>query len=156
MLSNLHYKITADMYAQAENLGITFSQSVTIASMIEKEAANDEERSIIASVIYNRLAADMPLQIDATVQYILPERKAYLTDADTQIDNPYNTYLYTGLPPGAISNPGMASIKAALNPADTGYYYYALDLETETHQFFTNYNDFQAFTATQDYASQNT
>lgn len=154
-LLNFHGKLTADMYAQAEELQITLHQAVIIASMIESEAANDSERALIASVIYNRLAAGMPLQIDATVMYALGEHKDYLTEEDLQVDSPYNTYLNTGLPAGPICNPGLASINAALNPESTNYLYYALNTETGEHQFFTNYAEFEAFTATQDYTSQN-
>ena len=153
-LLNFHGKLTADMYAQAENLGITLHQAVIIGSMIEAEAANDSERAQIAAVIYNRLEAGMPLQIDATVMYALGEHKEYLTEEDLQVDSPYNTYLNTGLPAGPICNPGLASINAALNPADADYLYYALDTETGTHRFFTSYADFEAFTATQDYTAQ--
>ena len=153
-LLNFHGKLTADMYSQAEALNISLHQAVIIASMIEAEAANDDERDDIAAVIYNRLAAGMPLQIDATVMYALGEHKEFLTEADLQVDSPYNTYLNTGLPAGPICNPGLASINAALNPADVSYLYYALDTETGTHQFFTNYSDFEAFTATQDYTNQ--
>jgi UPF0755 protein len=152
-LENFHSKVTADMYKQAENLGISLKQAVVVASMIEGEAANDEERATIASVIYNRLAAGMPLQIDATVQYALGEHKEVLTDEDLAVDSPYNTYLHTGLPPGAICSPGLASIKAALQPADTEYYYYALDTETGTHKFFKTFDEQQAFVAEQGYAS---
>jgi len=151
-LRNFHYKLTADMLAQAENLGLTMRQVVTVASMIEKEAAGDEDRANIASVIYNRLNAGMPLQIDATIQYILPERKAYLTEADLAVDSPYNTYLYAGLPAGPIANPGIASLHAALQPNTTNYYYYALDTETMTHRFFATYEEHQAFVDTQDYS----
>ena len=152
-LTALHSRITADMWTQIANRGTTFRAAVTVASLIEKEAANDEERAVIASVIYNRLAAGMPLAVDASILYVhqdytggvnLPEE--YLTE-----DSPYNTRLYTGLPPTPICNPGMASINAALKPSQTSYYYYALDAETGTHRFFTNYNDFAAFTATQSY-----
>ncbi len=151
-LEAFHSKLTADMYKQADNLGISLQTAVTIASMIEGEAANDDERATIASVIYNRLAAGMPLQIDATVQYALEERKEFLTEADLQVDSPYNTYLYTGLPPGAICSPGLASLRAALQPASTGYYFYALDTETQTHRFFETYEAQQNFVAGQDYS----
>lgn len=150
-LLNFHSKLTADMYTQAENLGITLHQAVIIASMIEAEAANDSERSIIASVIYNRLNSGMALNIDATIQYILPERKANLTQEDLAIDSPYNTYLYTGLPAGPICNPGLASLKAALQPDSTNYYYYALNAETGQHEFFRTFEEHQAFVATQNY-----
>ncbi|MDO4749743.1 MAG: endolytic transglycosylase MltG [Eubacteriales bacterium] len=152
-LMNFHYKLTADMLKQLEKRGLNFSQLLTVASMIEKEAANDDERAIIASVIYNRLEKNMPLCIDATIQYILPERQSYLTTEHTQIDDPYNTYLYTGLPPGPICSPGMASIQAALKPSATSYYYYALDTATLTHRFFRTAEEHNAFVATQNYSS---
>ena len=152
-LLNFHGKLTADMYTQAENLGISLHEAVIVASMIEAEAGSDSERSLIASVIYNRLNAGMPLQIDATVMYALGEHKEQLTAEDLQVDSPYNTYVNTGLPAGPICNPGLASINAALNPSNTNYLYYALDKETGTHQFFTNYSEFEAFIATQDYSS---
>ncbi len=153
-LLNFHGKLTADMYSQADALGITLHQAVIIASMIESEAANDAERAQIASVIYNRLEAGMPLQIDATVMYALGEHKDYLTEEDLQVESPYNTYLHTGLPAGPICNPGLASINASLQPASTNYLYYALDTESGTHRFFSDYNSFLAFTETQDYAGQ--
>lgn len=149
-LDNYNLKVTDDMKQQAADMGYTMDQIITIASMIEKEAANDEERAAIASVIYNRLAAGMPLQIDATVQYAKGNDEA-LTEADFQIDSPYNTYKNTGLPAGPICNPGLASIKAALNPDSTNYYYYALDTATKTHKFFSDYASHEAFVATQNY-----
>ena len=138
-LLNFHGKLTADMYTQAENLGISLHEAVIVASMIEAEAGSNDERSLIASVIYNR--------------YALGEHKEQLTAEDLQVDSPYNTYVNTGLPAGPICNPGLASINAALNPSNTNYLYYALDKETGTHQFFTNYSEFEAFIATQDYSS---
>ena len=152
-LTALHSRITADMWKQVENLGISFRDAVTVASLIEKEAANDAERSVIASVIYNRMAAGMPLGIDASILYLHPD---YTGGVELPVemleeDSPYNTRLYEGLPPTPICNPGMESIKAALNPSSTGYYYYALNAETGEHEFFKNYNDFAAFVAEQDY-----
>jgi len=153
-LQALHYQITADMWLQCENLGITFREAVIIASMIEKEAANDEERAKIASVIYNRIAADMTLGIDATILYAHPEHVGVnIPQSILSDDSPYNTSIHKGLPPTPICNPGIASINAALMPESTGYYFYALDTETGTHRFFTNYDDHRAFVATQDYAS---
>ncbi len=152
-LSNFHYRITDEMWQQTNALHLTFREMLTIASIIEKEAANDEERATIASVIYNRLAADMPLQVDATVLYALRDRSIIklTTELIQNTDSPYNTYLYNGLPPGPICSPGMASIKAALVPQNTPYYYYALDTSTGTHRFFTNLAEHEAFVATQDY-----
>jgi UPF0755 protein len=150
-LQIFHNKLTAEMWSIAEAKGLSMRDIVNIASMIEMEAANDTERAQIASVIYNRISSKMPLGVDATIQYILPEHETTLTTEDLAIDSPYNTRLHTGLPPTPISNPGMASITAALKPASTKYYYYALDKATGTHKFFTNSGDFNAFVATQKY-----
>jgi len=150
-LQIFHYKLTAEMWTLAESKSISMRDAVNIASMIEKEAANDDERATIASVIYNRLKANMPLGIDATIQYALPEHKETLTEEDLKLDSPYNTRLYTGLPPTPIANPGFPSIMAALKPATTNYLYYALDTATSTHRFFTNASEFNAFVATQNY-----
>ncbi len=125
---------------------------VTIASMIEKETdgTNNEERNdyrSIASVIYNRLenpAAETVgyLQIDATLVYLNGGKVPTL--ADREIDSPYNTYLHQGLPPGPISNPGMQSLLAAMNPADTNYYFYVLNPETKQHEYTRTYAEHEA------------
>ena len=148
-LDNYKRRVTDEMIARAQELGYTMDEIIIIASMIEKEAANDLERKDIASVIYNRLKTDMPLQLDATVLYATG--KSEVEPGDLEYDSPYNTYAYKGLPAGPICNPGLASIKAALYPNSTKYYYYALDTATGTHRFFTNYSDHAAFVATQDY-----
>ena len=148
-LDNYGRRVTDEMEAQAANCGKTMDEIIIIASLIEKEAGNNEERGKIASVIYNRLNAGMPLQIDATINYITGNNK--IADGDLEIDNPYNTYVNKGLPPGPISNPGLESIKAALNPENTGYYYYALDTATMTHKFSRTYEEHTAFVATQNY-----
>ena len=150
-LENFHYVQTDEMLRQAENLGLSMHDIIKVASMIEKEAANDNERSRIASVIYNRLNANMPLGIDATILYLFPEHEGAPTADMLEIDSPYNSRLYTGLPPTPVSNPGLMSILAALNPDHTNYYYYALDTQSGEHRFFTNANDFNAFVATQNY-----
>jgi UPF0755 protein len=97
---------------------------VTVASMIEREARVEKDRPLIASVIYNRLRVDMKLDIDATIQYTLGYWKPQLLYADLRIPSPYNTYMYRGLPPGPISNPGLDCLTAALKPAKTSYLYY--------------------------------
>lgn len=150
-LQIFHYKLTAEIWSLAEAKGLTMRDIVNIASMIEKEAANDDERATIASVIYNRLKINMPLGIDATIQYILPEHKDKLTAADFEIDSPYNTRKTSGLPPTPIANPGFPSIVATLKPATTNYLFYALDTATGTHKFFKNAAEFNAFVATQNY-----
>ncbi|QHW35328.1 endolytic transglycosylase MltG [Paenibacillus rhizovicinus] len=109
--------------ALTEN-GINFHQMMTIASLIEREVVVDEERPIVAGIIYNRLKKGMPLQIDATVQYLLDKQKERLMESDLQVDSPYNTYKIKGLPPGPIASPSLKSIEAALFPTKTDYYYY--------------------------------
>ena len=115
---------------------------VTVASMIEKEATLDNERSLIASVIYNRLNINMPLQIDATVIYALGYHVDQVLYGHLETESPYNTYLYSGIPVGPISNPGYNSIVAALNPANTDYLYYLVESEGK-HYFTNNYDDFE-------------
>jgi UPF0755 protein len=119
---------------------LTLHEVLTVASLIEREVVVDKERPIVASVIYNRLHIGQPLQIDATVQYLLPEQKARLMYSDLKVDSPYNTYKVKGLPPGPIANPSLASIKAALYPESTKYYYYVTKKDgTSSHLFATTY-----------------
>ena len=151
-LVNFHNRLTQETLDLAEKRGLSLKQVITIASMIEKEAANDAERPAIASVIYNRLRRDMPLQIDSTVMYVMKEHGDTLTVEDTKIDSPYNTYQNTGLPPTPISNPGASSISAAVKPEDTNFLYYALDADTGVHRFFNDYNAFSNFVASQSYS----
>jgi len=150
-LEGFHYKLTAEMLDWQTASGYSWSQIVTVASMIEKEAATDHERYVIASVIYNRLKAGWPLQIDSTSLYEYPDHKGAPTAEMLAADSPYNTRINTGLPPTAICSPGIVSIKAALDPSETEYMYYALNAETGTHEFFTNSADFDAFVASQNY-----
>ena len=152
-LVNFHNRLTKEMLDVSAERGYTLQQMITIASMIEKEAANDEERALISSVIVNRLRQNMPLQIDSTNMYVLPDHGDVLTEEETKIDSPYNSYTNTGLPPTPIANPGLASINAALKPAQTNYLYYALNAETGKHEFFTNASEFNAFVARQSYSN---
>ena len=110
-------------------------QKVIVASLIEEESKVDEERPLIAQVIYNRLKKDMPLQIDATLQYANQKYGVLLTNADKQIDSPYNTYKYKGLPPTPISNPGLPSLRAALFPELGDYLYFVSNADGKTHTF---------------------
>ncbi len=132
-------------WSNASGLGVTPYQALIVASMVEREARVPEERPLIAAVIYNRLAEGMKLEVDATVQYALGYWKTELTQADLEIDSPYNTRLYGGLPPGPICNPGLDAIEAALNPADVDYLYYVATGDAEGHHFFTrSYEEFLA------------
>ncbi len=144
----LREKMTANGFTEEEiEAGMMDRDKIVIvASLIEKEAAGSAERTKISSVIYNRLCSKLYpcLQIDATVQYALGERKEQLTTADLDIKSPYNTYNNAGLPIGPITNPGLSTLKAALYPADTNYFFYALDTDG-THHFSETYyehNDF--------------
>lgn len=114
---------------------------INVASIIEKEARVDEDRPLIASVIYNRLDQDMPLQIDATVIYAHGYYIENVRNRHLAIESKYNTYLHKGLPVGPICNPGAPSIEAALNPATTNYLFYLLASDDE-HYFTDNYDDF--------------
>lgn len=122
-------------WENAKELGVTPYQVVIIASMIEKEAALDRERPIIAGVIYNRLKRGMNLGIDATLLYDDPTPDGQLSSSDLEYDSPYNTRVNPGLPPTPIASPGRASLEAALNPAHTPYFYYVLCGEDGHHAF---------------------
>ena len=129
--------------AYAESKNLTPYDVLTIASMIEREAAVPSERKLIAAVIYNRLHAHMPLGIDATIRYGLhvPATKSLL-QSELDSNNPYNTRKFLGLPPTPIANPGIASIEAAANPAHVDYLYFVRKPDHLHHYFTSNYNDF--------------
>jgi len=130
-------------FSAAAGHHITPYQAVIVASLIEREAKVERDRPLISSVIYNRLARPMRLQIDATVEYaILLQTGKYkyplTTDDYTNVHSPYNTYLVDGLPPAPIASPGLAALQAALNPANTKYYYYVLTSDQKSHCFATD------------------
>ena len=146
MLVNFYNRMEEYFPNFTEESQYSLHDIVIIASMIEKETDGEDYRDI-ASVIYNRLETPGAetagyLQIDATLVYINGGKVP--TDADRQIDSPYNTYLYQGLPAGPISNPGMESLYAAMNPNDTGYFYYVLNPETGRHDFSRTLSEHQA------------
>jgi UPF0755 protein len=130
-------------WSRAEGLGLTPYQVVVVASLIEREARAPEDRANIAAVIHNRLREGMPLQIDATIQYALPEANRILTEEDYELESPYNTYLHQGLPPTPIASPGLASLRAALEPANVHYLYFlVVDEKTGRHEFAETYEEF--------------
>ena len=131
-------------WESADQLGVTPYEVVTIASMIEREAAVPNERPLVAAVIYNRLEEGMTLGIDATLQYIDPNPEDGLTQSDLAIDSPYNTRLHKGLPPTPIASPGRDSLAAALEPADEPFLYYVLCGEDGSHEFSVDYDTFLA------------
>ncbi len=128
-------------WERAEDLGVSPYEIVVIASMIEKEAAVQRDRPLIAGVIYNRLRDGMTLGIDATLLYDDPSPDGELSTADIETDGPYNTRMRTGLPPTPIASPYLWSLQAALNPADTPYYYYVLCGDDGGHRFAVTYDE---------------
>ncbi len=122
MLANFE-RIVLPVYEQS-GIDKSLDEIIKLASVVEREAANDEERPLVASVFVNRLNTGMRLESCATVQYLLKERKSILSNEDTQIDSPYNTYKNSGLPIGPIASPGLKSIEAALYPEPTNYLYF--------------------------------
>ncbi|WP_028544813.1 endolytic transglycosylase MltG [Paenibacillus taiwanensis] len=143
MLQETEKKITqlTNWEADMKQKGLTLHELLTVASLVEREVVVDEERPIVAGVIYNRIFIEkMPLQIDATVQYALDKPKERLYYKDLEIDSPYNTYKIAGLPPGPIASPSIASIEAALHPETTEFLYYVTKKDgTQSHLFAKTY-----------------
>ena len=142
MLDQFETELAGVDIAASEARGLSLHELVTIASIIERETKVAEERELVSSVIHNRLDEGMRLQVDATIEYLLPGTRFRLTNDDLQIDSPYNTYRNSGLPPGPISNPGLASLKAAAAPADTEYIYYVLTDPDGSRTFTETYQEF--------------
>jgi len=117
----------AEYTARADELNFTRHEILTLASIIEKESGNVDEQPTISSVLHNRLAQGMKLQVDPTVIYGIKNFNGNLTKQDLQTPTPYNTYVNFGLPPGPIANPGATAIKAALYPAETSYLFFVAD-----------------------------
>ena len=140
MLSQFNKVYTDKLRDRQKELKMTIEQVVNLASIVEKEAVLDEDRPIIASVFYNRLKIGMPLQSDATIQYIFKERKKIVTYKDLEIDSPYNSYKNKGLPPTPIASPGIKSIEAALYPEKTEYLYFVAKMDGGNN-YSTNYED---------------
>ena len=146
--ANLAKKMAANGFTDSEIAAakLDMHDVIIVASLIEKETAKASESPSIAAVIYNRLCSKLYpcLEIDATIQYALDERKEVLSNADKGIISPYNTYKNAGLPAGPISNPGIASIRAALYPAESDDYFYALGNDG-VHHFSRTYYEHQDF-----------
>ena len=124
MIAEFNKQVPDSLHSRAHEMGFSFNEILTLASIIEGEAVLDDERNIISAVYHNRLRRGMRLQADPTIQYLIADSPRRLLNRDLEIDSPYNTYLYAGLPPGPISNPGIKSIYAALYPADVPYLYF--------------------------------
>ncbi|HYP55452.1 MAG TPA: endolytic transglycosylase MltG [Solirubrobacterales bacterium] len=140
-------------YARSKNL--TTYDVLIIASMVEEEAQLESERPLIAAVIYNRLSDGMPLGIDATIRFATGNYTAPLTESELATDSPYNTRLKTGLPPGPIGNPGLASIEAAARPANVDYLFYVVKPGAcGEHSFSSTEEEFFADSARYDEARE--
>jgi len=129
---------------RSAELGISPYQAVIIASLIQTEVVRDEERPLVAAVVYNRLRDDMPLQIDATLLYARGNRDGEPTNADKAIDSPYNTYKVKGLPPTPISTVTAASLDGALSPAPVPYKFYVLTDKEGRHKFAVTFEEHDA------------
>jgi UPF0755 protein len=140
MTGEFEKKYQAQFSQRAKELGMSKKEVVILASIIEKEAREDEERAVVSSVFYNRLKKGWFLESCATVQYSMGERKPKLTYQDLKFKSPYNTYLHPGLPPGPICNPGEASLRAALYPAKTDYLFF-VSKDNVSHEFSRYYKE---------------
>jgi UPF0755 protein len=131
LLQNFSSELTTDLQNGFASHGLTVYQAVTLASIVQREVVIADEMPMIASVFYNRLAVGMPLQTDPTVQYALGYNATQgtwwthpLSAGELQFDSPYNTYVYPGLPPGPISDPGLSALQAVASPAQSNYYFF--------------------------------
>lgn len=143
-VSNFYKKVTPEMLQQLAKQKKSLDDTVILASIVEREGKSSADKPIIAGILINRLNNEIPLQADATLQYVLgyqPHEKTWwkkdLYNNDKDIDSKYNTYKYTGLPPKPISNPGLDSIKAVIYPQMTNYFYYLHDANGNIHYAVT-------------------
>ena len=144
MLDHFDSQVMSLDLSYAESRGMDLRDVVVIASILEREAQIAEEFPLVSSVIYNRLARPMKLQLCATVMYTMPDGTTSLTNKDLEQETPYNTYLHDGLPVGPISNPGLRALQAAAEPADTDYLYYVLTGADGSQTFTATYDEFLA------------
>ncbi|NLU25460.1 MAG: endolytic transglycosylase MltG [Clostridiales bacterium] len=158
MLDNFQTKMEGELTNAVNSSGYTMDQIITMASIIQKESIGDEtENANIASVLYNRLQTDNHetvgyLQLDSTINYAMDLLNIPDEDFSTELDSPYNTYLYQGLPKGPICNPGLAAIQAAISPSSTDYYYFAYGKDGVSH-FFRTYDEHLNFVNSSMYAT---
>ena len=151
MLDNYGQRISPSLRQAFGTHGLTVYEAVTLASIVQREAVVAEERPLMVGVFLNRMEQDILLQADPTVQYALgfqPDKgswwKAPLYESDLQIDSPYNTYVYSGLPPGPIASPGLASLTAVAQPAETDFLFFVVDCTSEvpgSHVFSTTFEE---------------
>lgn len=132
MLNNFEDKLEQELVEEIESQDKSLFEIITMASLLEKELITFEDKKIASGLLWKRIEIGMPLQVDATVNYVTGKNSRWVATIDTKKDSPYNTYKYKGLPLGPISNPGIESIKAALYPEESPYLYYLSTHERET------------------------
>jgi len=143
MVERFKEVVNDSVQAEIRRTGYTLHQIITLASIVEGECQVNFERPIVASIYYNRLRKRIRLEACPTIQYIIPDSPRRILRKDLNIDSPYNTYRYYGLPPGPVCNPGFKSIQAAIYPAKTDYLYMISNGDsTYTHTFTANYEEF--------------
>jgi UPF0755 protein len=147
MVARMRDRLTPDILARARARDMNVHQLLTLASIIEKEAAERTEMPLISAVFWNRLKLDMPLQADPTVQYAVGKDRQRLTRDDLLAESPYNTYRRSGLPPGPIASPGIPAIQAAVSPAAVDYLYFVATGDDRRHRFSTTLADHNAAVA---------
>lgn len=149
LLAEFVTRTSALDFTKARARGVSPYQAIVLASLIEREARIQEDRPRIAGVIYNRMKRGMRLELDATVQYAMYLRDGRMPteihESDLQISSPYNTYKIAALPPAPIAGPGIASIKAALEPETNEFLYYVLSTDQKKHCFARTYDEFLAY-----------
>jgi UPF0755 protein len=130
ILANFDNRLNPELRNEIKKQGRSLEDIITMASIIEREVNNNEDRKIVSGIFWDRIKNGQPLQSCATISYILGVSKEQYSFEDTRVNSPYNTYLNKGLPPGPISNPGLSSIEAAIYPVGTSYNYFLSDPET--------------------------
>jgi len=133
LLSNFDKKLDDSWRAEIKRQGKSIFEVVTMASLIEREAREVTDKKIVADILWRRLSIGMPLQVDASVNYITGGKSPAVSLAETKIDSPYNTYKYSGLPLGPIANPGLASLQAAIYPERNDYWFFLADQDGVLH-----------------------
>lgn len=143
MLANTQAKFDEATLKKIKDSGHSVDEILTMGSLVEMESKLDEDKANVASVFYNRMKAGMKLQSDITVNYALGNKKVVLSNSDLKVNSPYNTYQNAGLPIGPICSPGMKSVMAAIEPADTNHYYFVADIKTGKIHFAKTIDEHQ-------------
>ncbi len=142
-LNNFNKKVNQELKDEVVSQGKSLHDVITLASIIEREVKTDKDRRLVSGIFWKRLDDKFPLQSCATLAYFLNVDKPQFSYEDTQCDSPYNTYINPGLPPGPISNPGFASIRASILPQESGFYYFLSNSKTEEIIYSKTFDEHQ-------------